>query len=81
MDIKFGAFHIDLEGHRLLKNGAAIHVEPQVFDLIVFLAQQAGKLVTKDALVDHVWNGLAVSDATINARVSAARKALDDDGR
>lgn len=65
----------------LTRAGKPIAVEPQVFDLIGILAEASGDLVTKDTLVDRVWQGLAVSDATINARLSAARKAVGDDGK
>ncbi|MDU8911537.1 alpha/beta fold hydrolase [Aestuariicoccus sp. MJ-SS9] len=63
------------------RDGAEVHLEPQVFDLLVLLGRHAGQLVTKDTLVEEVWRGLAVSDATINARISAARAAVGDDGK
>lgn len=71
---------LDCDRYLLTRQGAAVHVEPQVFDLPRVLAENAGGVVAKDALVETVGNGLAVSDATINARVSAARKAVGDDG-
>ncbi len=77
---RFADCELDTRRHALRRAGAEVHVEPQVFDLIHCLAGQAGALVEKEALVAAVWNGLAVSDATINARISAARKAVGDDG-
>jgi pimeloyl-ACP methyl ester carboxylesterase len=56
-------------------------VEPQVFDLIAHLAARAGELVTRDDLVAAVWGGRIVSESAIDARISAARAALGDDGR
>ena len=61
--------------------GEVVRIEPQVFDLIYALVMKAGAMVTKDELIDAVWEGRIVSDATISARVSAARTALGDNGR
>lgn len=80
MIYRFAECELDTGLAELRREGRPIHVEPQVFELLVVLAERAGQLVGKDALVSRVWRGLAVSDATINARVSAARKAVGDDG-
>ena len=58
-----------------------VHVEPQVFDLIALLARAPMEVVSKDRLIAEIWGGLSVSDATIDARISAARAALGDSGR
>lgn len=80
MIYRFADCALDVGRHELTRAGAPVHVEPQVFRLLECLAAQPEELIAKDALVEAVWNGLAVSDATINARVSAARKAVGDDG-
>lgn len=61
--------------------GEGVRIEPQVFDLLLALAQNPGVMVTKDELIDAVWEGRIVSDATISARISAARTAVGDNGR
>jgi DNA-binding winged helix-turn-helix (wHTH) protein len=76
----FADCELDIARFELRREGSPVHVEPQVFELLAALAERAGEVVEKDALVARVWRGLAVSDATINARVSAARKAVGDDG-
>lgn len=80
MIYRFADCALDVRRHELSRAGAPVHVEPQVFQLLQSLVQRPEELVSKDCLVEEVWNGLAVSDATINARVSAARKAVGDDG-
>lgn len=77
---RFASCQIDTGRRELLRDGQPVHVEPQVFDLLVQLAEAAGDLVTKEALIESVWSGLNVSDATIAARVSAARAAVGDSG-
>lgn len=81
MILRFASCSVDLDRRRLVRSGDEVHVEPQVFDLIAFMAQTGGTVVSKDKLVEVVWKGLAVSDATISARISAARAALGDSGK
>lgn len=78
--LKFDAFEIDLDAAVLRSGGAPVVVEPQVFELIAFLATNRGRLVSYDEIVENVWKGRIISDAAIATRVSAARKALGDDG-
>ena len=80
MPMTFAEFVIDDRTAELRRNGQQIKVEPQVFDLIVFLASNAGRLLTKDDIVQGVWNGRAISDSAISTRINAARRALGDDG-
>ena len=72
---------IDPDKHLFLRNDLPVHIEPQVFDLLLALVGKQGQLVTKDDLIEIVWQGLSVSDATISARINAARKAVGDTGR
>ncbi|SMX48373.1 alpha/beta fold hydrolase [Maliponia aquimaris] len=81
MILTFSDIALDLDRRRLTRGGTEVHVEPQVFDLIAFMAQSDGRVVSKEDLVRVVWNGLAVSDATISARISAARSAIGDSGK
>ncbi len=76
----FAGCVLDIASHSFSREGSEVPVEPQVFDLLHVLAQRAGQLVTKDDLVDTVWQGRIVSDVTIGSRISAARKAVGDNG-
>jgi DNA-binding winged helix-turn-helix (wHTH) protein len=57
-----------------------IAVEPQVFDLLIYLMQNRDRVVSKDDLIASVWNGRVVSDSTLTTRINAARKAIGDSG-
>ncbi|MDP5084643.1 MAG: alpha/beta hydrolase [Yoonia sp.] len=81
MRFEFAGCALDAATYTLVRDGQPITVEPQVFDLLHTLASQAGNVVTKDDLIEAVWAGRIVSDATISARVSAARAAVGDTGR
>jgi TolB-like protein/Flp pilus assembly protein TadD len=62
-------------------SGAApVALEPQVFDLLVYLVRNRGRVVSKDDLIDRVWGGRIVSDSALTTRLNAARKAVDDSG-
>lgn len=81
MAYEFANCLIDPDKHLFVCDGLPVHLEPQVFDLLLILVERKGRLVTKDDLVETVWQGLSVSDATISARITAARKAVGDTGR
>ncbi len=81
MTYRFANCSIDPQRHLFLRDNEPVHVEPQVFELLLVLAERQGQLVTKDELIEIVWRGLNISDATISARINSARKAVGDTGR
>lgn len=81
MIYSFDGNHLDLKRRVLMRNGEAIPTEPQVFDIIRLLAENAGSVVSKDALIEAIWSGRIVSEATISGRINAARTAVGDNGR
>ena len=69
-------------GRRELRRGSEpISLEPQVFDVLLYLVQNRDRVVTKDDLIAAVWDGRIVSDSTLTSRITAARKAVGDSGR
>lgn len=81
MRFSFADCSMDTETLSLTRSGRPVAVEPQVFDLIRLLAENAGRVVSRDEIVDAVWGGRIVSDSAISARIAAARKAVGDDGK
>ncbi|HEY1362017.1 MAG TPA: winged helix-turn-helix domain-containing tetratricopeptide repeat protein [Xanthobacteraceae bacterium] len=80
MTLSFGEYEIDVDRRELRRAEAMVHVEPQVFDLLVYLLDNRDRVVSKDDLVASVWGGRIVSDSTLTSRVNAARKAVGDTG-
>ncbi|MDT5120879.1 MAG: adenylate cyclase [Acidobacteriota bacterium] len=76
----FDDFALDCSRRELRRGSELISVEPQVFDLLAYLIQNRHRVVSKDDLVEAVWEGRIVSDATLSSRVNAARNALHDSG-
>jgi TolB-like protein/cytochrome c-type biogenesis protein CcmH/NrfG len=80
LNFRFAEFEIDMARQELRRASAIVHVEPQVFDLLVYLVRNRDRTVSKDELFDAIWQGRVVSEATLSSRISAARRALDDSG-
>ncbi|SDM29337.1 Tetratricopeptide repeat-containing protein [Modicisalibacter muralis] len=80
MILRFDAFELDMERYELRQHGAVKRIEPMVFDLLVFFARHPHRVFTRDELIDTVWTGRFVSDATVASCVKSARKALGDSG-
>jgi TolB-like protein/Tfp pilus assembly protein PilF len=77
----FENFTLDNERRELRTNGAKVAVEPQVFDLLVYLIENRERVVSKDDLIASVWEGRIVSDSALDSRINAARKAIGDSGK
>lgn len=72
---------IDTAAFVLLLDGEPQPVEPQVFDLLVYLIENRDRVVTRDELLENLWQGRIVSENALNARLKIARKAVGDDGK
>lgn len=81
MIYRFDQCVLDTERLEIRRDGALVTVEPQVFSLLVHLIENRDHVVSKDALIESVWQGRIVSDATLSSRINAARKAVGDSGR
>jgi TolB-like protein/class 3 adenylate cyclase/DNA-binding winged helix-turn-helix (wHTH) protein len=78
--LNFCNHKLDPDLFQLSKNGVPVSVEPQALELLILLARNAGKLVTKDQIFAEIWNGRVVSDAALSSQIKAARKAVGDSG-
>jgi TolB-like protein/Tfp pilus assembly protein PilF len=76
----FGNHRLDGDRRELLCGSESVAVEPQVFDLLVYLVENRDRVVSKDDLIASIWHGRIVSDSTLTSRINAARKALGDSG-
>jgi TolB-like protein len=76
----FADYLLDTNRRELHRGDAQIAVEPQVFDLLIYLMQNRDRVVSKDDLIASVWGGRTVSDSTLASRINAARKAVGDSG-
>jgi pimeloyl-ACP methyl ester carboxylesterase/DNA-binding winged helix-turn-helix (wHTH) protein len=74
----FGPFRLDVRERRLSCGEAVIPLRLKVFDTLLVLVENAGRLVTKQELLDTVWPETAVEENNLNHNVSVLRKALGE---
>jgi DNA-binding winged helix-turn-helix (wHTH) protein len=65
----------------LVRGEEEVHVEPRVMDVLVYLAERAGQVVSKDDLMARLWQDRCVTDDVLTVTIYALRKALGDDAR
>ena len=71
---------LDADRRELRRGTDLVSVEPQVFDLLVYLICNRERVVSKDDLLASVWQGRIVSESTVGTRINAARSAIGDNG-
>jgi len=76
----FADCSLDPDRRELLRGTKPIPVEPQVFDLLIFLIRNREHVVSRDDLVAGVWQGRIVSESALSTRINAARSAIGDNG-
>jgi len=77
----FGNYELDTTLYELRAAGAPCPLEPRVFDVLAYLVQHRGHVVTREALADHLWPGLSISDTLLHNSIMEARKAVGDSGQ
>src|SRR5262245_14424695 len=77
---RFAEFEIDVARQELRRGNDLIPIEPQVFDLLVYLVRNRNRIVSREELIDAVWKGRVISEATLSSRVSAVRRVIGDSG-
>jgi DNA-binding winged helix-turn-helix (wHTH) protein/alpha-beta hydrolase superfamily lysophospholipase len=75
---QFGPFQLDVRERRLSRGDEVIPLRLKVFDTLLMLVENAGRLVTKQELLDAVWPETTVEENNLNHNVSVLRKALGD---
>jgi TolB-like protein/Tfp pilus assembly protein PilF len=72
---------LDPERRELTRGAEPVGIGPQVFDLLLYLVRNREHVVSKDELLDGVWDGRIVSESTLTSHINAARKAVGDNGQ
>lgn len=80
MVLAFGNHRLDIARRELRRGAELVDLEPKVFDLLAFLIRNRDRVVSKDDLLEAIWDGRIVSESAITTRINALRRALGDDG-
>ena len=80
MQFVFAGCVLDDDKREFTRHSEPIEMEPQVFDLLLYLLQNRDRVVSRDDLIATVWQGRIVSESTLSTRITAVRKAIGDTG-
>ena len=81
MSYRFEEFELDRDRFELRHNGVVLSVQPKTLEILFLLVENRDRLVTKDEIVEGIWEGRAISDSALSSQIKALRKVLDDNGR
>ena len=81
MRLEFDDCVVDLDRRELFREAQAVATAPQVFDLLVYLAENRQRVVSRDDLIAAVWAGRIVSESTLASHINAVRRAVGDSGQ
>ena len=70
---EFGPFVLRLSDRTLFRGAERVRITPRVLDLLVCLVETPGRVVTKEQLLDRVWEGTFVEEGNVNRTVSTLR--------
>jgi TolB-like protein len=78
---RFAGLELDTSQFQVRRNGQVLPVQPQVFDVLLYLLKNHDRVVSKDELLDQVWSGRFISETTLSSRIKAVRKLIGDTGK
>jgi DNA-binding winged helix-turn-helix (wHTH) protein/tetratricopeptide (TPR) repeat protein len=81
VNLAFGDCSLDTDRMELLRAGRPVDIQPQVFDVLAYLATHRDRVVTKHELLDEIWGDRFVSDSALTSRIKTARQLVGDTGR
>ena len=76
----FEDYELDRSRGSLLRAGQPVHLRPQAYKALKYLAENSGRLVTKDQLIEEIWEGRAVTDDSLVQCLRDVRQALGEQG-
>ncbi len=68
-------FTLDIGRGCLLRDGEEVHLRPQSYEVLKYLAENQGHLISKDKLIEDVWQGRAVTDGSLGKCIEEVREA------
>src|SRR5689334_10122327 len=79
--LSFGPFRLDLASRQLWNGEQTIALTPRAMDVLVFLAEHAGELITREQLFQALWPDVFVADHALSVQILEIRKALGDNSQ
>jgi DNA-binding winged helix-turn-helix (wHTH) protein len=79
--LQFGVWFIEPRLSRITAGDSVTHLEPKAFEVLTYLLSRSGEIVSRQELIDHVWNGRVVEPGAVARNITQIRAALGDDAR
>ena len=76
---RFSGWLLDVEAHRLVRNGQSEYLSPRIFQTLLTLLRRPGAVIPKDELIARIWEGGAVTDNALTRCIKEVREILGDD--
>jgi len=80
-EFRLGSWLVQPSFNTVSRNGKSIRLEPKVIEVLVYLAERRGEVVSKEKLIQGVWGDTFVTDDVLTRCISELRKALEDDAK
>ncbi|MFQ5982240.1 MAG: winged helix-turn-helix domain-containing protein, partial [Woeseiaceae bacterium] len=81
MIYRFKTFELDTDRFELRESRVPVPIEPQVFALLALLVSNSDRMISKEEMIERIWNGRVISDAALSSRIKSVRRVLGDDGK
>lgn len=79
--VRFGSFRFDIDNGLLYRDGREVPLPPRALGVLTLLVRRSGQVVGKQELLDAVWKGVVVEEASLKEAISSLRQTLGDDPR
>src|SRR6478609_12232045 len=76
--LRFGSFKLSIGERVLRREGVVLPLGDRALDILIYLAERPGKVISKQELIDHVWSDVTVEEGSLRVHMAAIRKALGD---
>jgi DNA-binding winged helix-turn-helix (wHTH) protein len=77
----FNGFTLDLRAAALFAPVRPVHLRPQSYEVLKYLAENKGRLISKDKLIEEVWKGRAVTDGSLGKCIEELREAFGPEAK
>ncbi len=67
--VRFGDYELDPASRELRHDGTVVEMQPQVYDVLVYLIEHRDRMVTKTELLDEIWGTRFVSESSLTSRI------------
>jgi DNA-binding winged helix-turn-helix (wHTH) protein len=76
--LSFGPFELSIGERVLRRDGRVLSLGNRALDILTYLADRPGEVISKQELMDHIWSDVTVEEGNLRVHVAAIRKAIGD---